>query len=367
MSERSRRWSGSALLIGLMLAGGVGEALAQGPGGMPPSPVRYAEAERHELRSEAILPGTVAARTSSLVASEVAGLVVGLGAREGDTVRRGQVIVRLRRQNLELRLAEARGELREAEARLDLAERSLKRFRGLADSGVVSQQQLDDAVSEAAAWQGRVEAIRAEIARLEDDLDRATIKAPFSGAVVAEHVDVGEWVGIGDPVVEMVSLDDLEVVSSVPEQYFAAIERGDRVRVTFEAVPYLELEGTVSAVVPRADAQARTFPVKVRIANPDLQLGVGMLARIAFPVGRPAEATIVPKDAVVGGRGEQAVFVIRDDDTVERLPVRGGTASGLWVAVEGAVEPGDRVVVRGNERLQPGQKVVGEREEYELP
>lgn len=334
---------------------------------MAPARVRYTEAERHELRGEAILPGTVEARTASLVASEVAGLVVELRAQEGDTVRRGQTVVRLRRKTLEFRLAESRADLKEAEARLELAERSLERSRGLAESGVISRQQLDDVESEAAAWQGRAEAVRAEIARLEDDLERATITAPFSGAVVAEHVDVGEWVGVGDPVVEMVSLDDLEVVSSVPEQYFAAIRRGDEVRVIFDALPYLELEGTVSAIVPRADAQARTFPVKVRIANPDLAIGVGMLARIAFPVGRPAEATIVPKDAVVGGRGERAVFVIRQADTVERVPVESGAASGLWVAVEGAVEPGDRVVVRGNERLQPGQKVSGTREEYELP
>lgn len=355
------------LVLGsILMGGGVVSAPAQPPG-MPPSPVKFAEAHRHELRSEAIFPGTVAARTASLVASEVGGLVVELVAREGDTVRRGQTIVRLRRQTLELRLAEARADLREAEARLDLAERSLERSRGLAESGVISQQHLDDASSEAAAWQGRTEAIRAEIGRLEDDLERAAIRAPFSGAIVAEHVDVGEWVGVGDAVMEMVSVNDLEVVCAVPERYFAAIERGDTVRVSFEALPHLELEGTVSAVVPRADPQARTFPVKVRIANPDLAVGVGMLARLAFPVGQSRPATIVPKDAVVGGRGEEAVFVIGDDDTVQRVPVESGTASGLWVAVEGAVEPGQRVVVRGNERLRPGQKVAPERQEYELP
>lgn len=368
MSESRIGSPGRCLLVWLLLSGGLAvAAAAQGPGNMPPAPVRYAEAQRHELRGEAILPGTVAAHTTSLVASEVEGLVVELRAREGDTVRRGQTIARLRRQNLELRLDEAQAQLKEAEARLDLAARSLERSRGLADSGVISQQQLDDAVSEAAAWEGRVEANKAEIARLEDDLSRTTITAPFDGAVVAEHVDVGEWVGVGDPVVEMVSLIDLEVVSAVPEQYFAAIQRGDTVRVTFEALPYLELEGTVSAIVPRADARARTFPVKARIQNPDLEVGVGMLARVAFPVGRPQPATIVPKDALVGRRGEEAVFVIGDDDTVQRVPVTTGAASGVWVAVESGVEPGQKVVVRGNERLRPGQKVSGEPLEYELP
>ena len=348
-------------------------ALALGPSAaleaqqMPTAPVRYAEALAHSVRSEVVLPGTVVARTSSVVASEVAGLVVELGAREGDAVRRGQLIAALRRQNLELQLAESQAELKEAQARLELARRSLERSQELFASGVVSRQQLDDAESEAEAWAGRVAASEAKIARLEDDLTRSRIPAPFNGVIVAEHVDIGEWLDVGGAVVEMVSLDDLEVVTALPERYFERLRLGTSARVTFEALPGFEVGGQVSSIVPRADAQARTFPVKVRIANPEGRIGVGMLARIAFAAGDEVPAVIVPKDAVVARPDGGILYVIDGDDTVRAVSVTTGAGTGAWVAVEGAVQPGDRVVVRGNERLFPGQKVHGEKEEYQLP
>jgi multidrug efflux pump subunit AcrA (membrane-fusion protein) len=299
------------LALALAVTAGAQSTLAQ----MPPAPVRFTEAREYQFRGEVTLPATVAARTSSLVASEVAGLVAELVVREGDTVRRGQAVVRLRRQNLELRLTASRAGLKEASARLELAERSLERSRELFESGVISQQQLDDAVSEADAWHGRVEQGQAETERLEDDLARSNIPAPFTGVVVAEHVGVGEWLDVGGAVVEMVSLTDIEVG--------------------------LEVAGRVSAVIPRADPQSRTFPVKARIENPGGQIGVGMLARVALGAGALGVVTIVPKDAVVDLGGGQQVFIIGDDNTVSALPVSTGRGLGEWVVIIGDCGRGD--------------------------
>jgi len=358
----SRQWIACVLISALAAA----PVLAQMPE-RPPSPVRFTEVRQQAMRGQVTLPGTVQARTSSVVASEVAGLVVELRAREGDTVRRGQSIARLRQQVLELRLAESRAELKESAARLELASRSLERSRELFDSGVISQQQLDDAVSESDAWQGRVDQSDAAIARLEDDLERSRVPAPFSGVVVEEFVDVGEWLDVGGPVVAMVSLDDLEIVTDVPEHMFSSIKKGAAVTVTLGALPGLSVEGEVGAVIPRADPQARTFPVKVRIGNPEGRIGVGMLARVTFEAGAERQALIVPKDAVTRQGPQQIVYVLGDDDTVRPVTVVTGGGMGLWIAVEGALSPGQRVVVRGNERLRPGQKVMGEPQEYDLP
>jgi RND family efflux transporter MFP subunit len=328
---------------------------------MPASPVRYVEARQQSVASDVILPGTVESRMASTVASEVAGLVIELSAREGDTVRRGQPVAKLRRENLELRLAESRADLKETAARLQLAQRSLDRSRELFDSGVVSQQQLDDAASEAEAWQGRMARIEAQIARLEDDLERSRIPAPYNGVVVAEHVAVGEWVDVGDAVVEMVATDELEIVTALPERYFRAVSVGMPVVVTFEALPGLRVEGRVSSIVPRADGQARSFPLKVLVANVEGRIAAGMLARLALAAGGERPATVVPKDAIVRGSGAPVVYVIGEDDTVQAVPVSTGAATGEWIAIEGEVAPGSRVVVRGNERLFPGQKVAPQR------
>jgi RND family efflux transporter MFP subunit len=333
----------------------------------PASPVRYTEAKEYPVRHMIELPGSVASRTESLVASEVEGLVVELAAREGRTVRKGQAIAKLRSDQLELRLEAAEAALREAEARLTQAESNLERSKDLFASEVLSQRQLDEATSEFHAWQGRTERLTAEIARIKLDIERSTVRAPFAGVVVAEHCEVGEWIDQGDPVIELISLYDLEVRVDVPERYFRNMNPGAEATVRFESLPGYELVGKVSAVVPRANPQARTFPLKVRIKNKDGKVGAGMLAKVSFPAGESYAATVVPKDAVLTRGSQRFVFLLNGDSTVSRVPVETGVGVGAWVEVRNELRPGEKVVTRGNERLQPGQRVQGEPLEYELP
>jgi RND family efflux transporter MFP subunit len=320
-----------------------------------------------EVRRSVRLTGTVESRGSSRVAAEVEGLVLRLAAREGDPVRRGDPLVELRRTNLELRLRQARGQLEEARARLDLAESNLERNSDLLRSGVISQREYDDAYSERAAWQGRIDTLEAEIDRVEVDLRRCVIRAPFDGVVVEELTDVGQWLDVGAPVADLVALDRLEVRVDVAEHYYPSLLAGTLASVSFESMPGVALEGELAAIVPRADPQARTFPVKVRVRNEDRRIGVGMLAQVSLPLGEPYRATLVPKDAVVSQGPRQIVYRINGDDTVEPVGVRVGRGIGAWIVVEGPLEAGARVVTRGNERLIPGQPVAGTPLEYDRP
>lgn len=313
------------------------------------------------------LTGSVESRRISVVASEVEGVVEQLVAREGDQVEKGQSLVKLRRTNLRLRLDAVRGQLQEAEARQRLANTSLERSRGLYKEKIISQQQLDDAESEFEAWGGRVAQLEAEVARLEDDLARTTVRAPFSGVVVRELVAEGEWLGAGGSVIELLDFRDLEVTVDVPESSFAGLSVGSRARVVIQSLGGVEVEGEVRAIVPRADARARSFPTKISITNTDGRIAVGMLARVHLPVGEATDAVIVPKDAVVTKGRSSAVFRIKDDDTVERVAVEIGSSVGVWVAVTGGVNEGDRLVTRGNERLFPGQTVKADIQDYPLP
>jgi RND family efflux transporter MFP subunit len=139
------------------------------------------------------------------------------------------------------------------------------------------------------------------------------------------------------------------------------------VSVRFDALPGLDVEGKVDAIIPRADPQARTFPVKVRISNDEGRIGVGMLAEVRLPAGESYQATVVPKDAVITQGQENFVYLLDGEDTVHRTVVESGEGLGAWIVVKGGIEPGQRVVIRGNERLQEGQTVAGERMEYQRP
>jgi RND family efflux transporter MFP subunit len=333
----------------------------------PASPVRYTEAKEYPVHLLIELPGSVESRTESLVASEVAGLVVELAAREGKTVRKGETIAKLRSDRLELQLEAAEAELREAEARLTQAGSNLERSKDLFNSEVLSRRQLDEAMSEYDAWRGRTERLQAMIARIKLDIERSAVRAPFAGVVVAERCEVGEWVDKGDPVVELISLYDLQVRVDIPERYFRNMNLGAAATVRFESLPGYELIGKVSAIVPRANAQSRTFPLKIRIKNKDGKVGAGMLAKVSFPAGESHSATVVPKDAVITRGAERYVYLIGGDSTVSRVSVETGVAMGSWVEIQSEVRPGAKVVTRGNERLQPGQRVQGEPIEYALP
>ena len=191
--------------------------------------------------------------------------------------------------------------------------------------------------------------------------------APFSGVVVSERCEVGEWVGRGDPVSELASLHDLEVRVEVPERYFAELEKGAEASVRFEALNGHEIVGKVEAIVPSANPQARTFPLKVRIKNAEGRIGAGMLARVALPAGESYRALVVPKDALVVRGRDRMVYRLKDDDTVEMVPVQVGAGAGSWVEIKTGLTAGQKVVTRGNERLMPGQAVIGEAGEHPLP
>ncbi|MEK7863669.1 MAG: efflux RND transporter periplasmic adaptor subunit, partial [Chloroflexota bacterium] len=340
--------------MALVLLSPARESLAQDPSGGPPaSPVRYTEAREAPVRRVIQLSGSVESRISSLVATEVQGLGEELAAREGDVVRLGQRLARLRTTSLELRLRASEAEHKEARSRHRQAERNLARMQELFDSKIASRSQYDDAQSEHDAWEGKVERLAAEIDRIRHDLERSTIVATFAGTVVAKRTDVGEWLAIGAPVLEMVSLHELEVRIEVPERHFSSLNPGATATVTFDALPGLSVSGRVSAIIPRADPQARTFPVKVRIGNRDGRIGVGMLAQVSLPAGESYRATVVPKDAVIRQGTEQVVFTINGSGAVDRAAVTTGAGLGEWIVVEGPVRPGQKVVTRGNERLQP--------------
>jgi RND family efflux transporter MFP subunit len=355
----------AAGMAAALLTGSAASALAEE---QAPAPVRYTLAREHEVRRGVVLPGTVRARTASVVASEVEGLVAQMLVREGDKVRPGQPLARLRTAPLDLRRRAAAAGLKEAEARYKLAERGLARARELFGSGTIAQQQLDEASYEVDAWQGRVDRLAAEIAQIDLDMERSAVPAPFGGVVVARRCDVGEWLEVGAPVAEMISLDDLEIEVDVPERYFSDLKTGEPAGIRFESLPGVEIEGRISAVVPRADPQSRSFPLKVRFGAGGARVGTGMLAQVSLPAGDSFRATLVPKDAVVPQGPRRIIYLLNGDDKVSLVPVSLGTGVGSWIVIEGGeVRPGQKVVTRGNERLQPGQAARGEPLEYPLP
>jgi RND family efflux transporter MFP subunit len=390
-------------------------------------PVNVARVTEADVSSGQRVVGTVNPLRASTIGSAVDGRVLELLVDRGDAVKEGQPLAKLRTLTLEIELAAAQAELElyrqqlaevkngsrvediaEAEANMQAAkvanqnaQDKLRRVQSLSASRAASVADLEDAQAEADATrfaltateallqrikQGpRQEAIAQAAARvelqiqrvrlLEDRITKFTIAAPFDGFVAEKFTEVGAWITIGDPIVQVVQLNEVEIQAAATAEYALRLQRGDAIRVEFPELPEQLLTGTVDRIVPVAETRTRTFPVFVRMTN-QMRSGdrpllmAGMLARVFLPSGRRQRMPLVPKDALVLNGTDRAVFVVDLDSpsstgvassprigTVRKVPVDLGIAVEGKIQVRGDVAANQLVVVVGNERLIAGSKV----------
>ena len=322
----------------------------------PPAPVVVSKVEEQKLQKPVKVVGAVEPSKRSLVASEIAGLVESFPVKEGDYVKKGDVLAEFETEPLLIRLREAKAAKSEALARFELARKNYARFKELRQKGVASEQQLQDMESERSAWSAQVAQLEAQIDRYEYDLSKSKIVAPFNGYVTREYTEIGQWIAEGGPVVELIDMDTVEIKVDVPERYISQIKLKDGVNLNFDALPNLEVEGQVTSIVPQAAQGARTFPVKVVVDNKNHVIKSGMVARVSFLIGEPSLVKLVPKDAIVENGNEKFLYVV-SNGTAEPMPVTTGMAYKNLIEVIGPVQTGQLVVIRGNERLRPGQPV----------
>jgi RND family efflux transporter MFP subunit len=338
---------GSALMI---------EAVSSHAQAPPPAPVVVSEVKQQTLQKPVTLVGAVEPLKRSTIASEIAGLVEDFPVEEGNVVKKGDLLAKLRTKSLEIDLREARAQKAEAEARYRLAKKNLERFQELYKKGVASLQQLQDTEAEKDAMLARVSQLEAQIDSHAYDLARSKIVAPFDGYVTAEHTEVGQWIEVGGPVVELIDIIRAEVDVDVPERYISQIRLGDIAVINFDALPKLSIEGEITSIVPQADRESRTFPIKIVVDNNDGLIKSGMVARVSFLIGEPSLVKLVPKDAIVEQNRSNFVYVVNDGAAVP-VQVNTGIAYKDLIQITGPVETGQLVVTRGNERLRPNQPV----------
>ena len=386
--------------------------------GRPPANVAIAAAVQQELSTGQSFVGTVMPLRTSNIGSAVDGRVVEFPLNEGDRVKKGDLIVQLLTGLIEIERAAAEAQLslataklsqlqvsqsdqikqaearaRNAKAQADYTAARLRRIDSLARQNTMTEDERQEAVAardqaasafqEASlAWEvaknsatalmdqaeAEVAAAQEEVNRVKDQIAKHSIRSPFDGYLITEHTEVGEWVTKGGLVAKVIELDQVDVQVFVPENYLPFLKIGEAVRVEVTALPDEAFNGQVAVIVPEADPRTRSFPVKVRLPNSfdgdRPMLRSGMFARVHLPVGRRGDATLVHKDAVVLGRGTPLIFVVDPDPSnpksgkVRPVQIALGTAQNNLIEVTGAIKPGEKVVVQGNERLFGGETVV---------
>lgn len=317
----------------------------------PPAKVQVATAESRNMAPVVEASGTVVSLNDSRIAAEVEGVLTWM-ADVGDAVDAGAVIARIDPRLMQVEVTRARATVARLEADLKYRERQLLRAEELAVNKNVSANLLDESIAQRDQAVHQLADARAQLDRAEGDLARTRIRAAFAGHVVARLASVGEYIGVGEDVVRLVDTNRKEIALPAPIALTNFIKPGLKVRVRSSRV---EREHEVRAVVPVGDAISRMVEVRLRASDSDWLVGAPV--QVSLPADLPRTAVAVPRDSLVERGGAAYLFRIKEDGTAEQVTADIESTVGLWVAIANGIEPGDQVVVRGAERLAPGQSV----------
>lgn len=319
--------------------------------GFPPARVEVAEAELREMAPVVEVPGTVVSLNDSRIASEVSGTLVWI-AEVGTAVDRGDVIARIEPTLHDVALRRAKANVARLEADHDFRERQLARSEELAESNNVSENLLDEARAQRDQALHLLTDARAQLERAEFDMSRTRIRALFAGHVTERLAAVGEYVDIGEDVIRLVDTRQIEIALPAPIALTGYIQPGLAIPVrNGEHVR----EHQVRTVVPVGDAVSRM--VEVRLLADQGDWLVGTPVQVSLPSDTPTTTVAIPRDALVERGGQAHFYRINGDGGAEQVAADIVATVGLWVGIGSGVEVGERVIVRGAERLAPGQPV----------
>ena len=345
----------AALVAGFGLGGGI-EADAQAPAPAaaeaPPVPVGIALASSAQFAPRLWVPASVVGHDDARIASEQDGRVVSV-AEIGAWVERGGTLARLDDSLLRLQERQNQTQIARIEAQLDYARSQERRLATLVERASIAGSQLDEARSQRGVLEQELASARVTLDETRHRLRNTTVHAPFDGTVVERFVQPGEYLTPGASVVRLVDTQTLEVRARAPVNLAARLAAGQRVALKHDDG---EVREPIRAVVPVGDESSRQFELRIDLA--EARWPIGSALQVGLPSADVREVVAVPRDALILRASETFVMRIGADDIAQRVPVQTGDTQGELVEVSGGIELGDRLVVRGGERLQPGQRVL---------
>ncbi len=318
---------------------------ASGPGGgagRPPG-VEVARVETMRLTDDAQAVGSLRSRQGVIVRPEVSGRITQLNFRDGDRVRKGQLLVQLDDQ---LPLAQ----VQQAQAELSIAQANHKRNQELVAQNFISQRSVDESAANLQVAQAKLSLAQATAARLR-------IVAPFDGITGIRTVNVGDYLKDGADIVNIEDIAAIFVDFRLPERFQTKVQRGQRAVVDIDALPGRRFTAVVQAIDPLVDANGRSVGIRGCIDNRALQLRPGMFARVTAVFGERENARVIPEEAIVPQGGRQTVIKLvdgPDGDTkiAQRVEVKIGIRRPGRVEITDGLQPGDMVVTAGQQRVQ---------------
>lgn len=382
----SARWS-RRRIIGLVLLLLVVAAIAwmvlrpsakqAGPGGRPggrppmaamanmPVPVRIATATQQDIDIFLRSLGTVTAYNTVTVRSRVSGELVDVAFQEGQQVKAGDLLAQVDPRAFQVALDQARGTQMQNLAQLENAKRDLQRYQALYKQDSIARQQVDTQAALVRQYEGAVKSDQANVDNAKLQLDYARITAPISGRLGLRQVDRGNLVSSSDTngLVVITQTQPISVVFTLPETQLPDVRAELAAGKTLAVDAYDRADtrriatGTLETLDNQIDVATGTLKLKARFDNTDDALFPNQFVNVRLHVLTRKNVTAIPTAAVQQGSAGAFVFLVQPDDTIAVRQVKLGAINSGMVAVNEGLQPGDRVVTEGTDRLRAGAKV----------
>ncbi|GLR10838.1 multidrug transporter subunit MdtA [Mixta theicola] len=340
----------------------------RGKGGrrnMPLAPVQAATAQTQSVPQYFSGLGTVTAANTVTVRSRVDGQLMAIHFQEGQQVEAGQLLAEIDPRPYQVALTQAQGQLARDKATLANAQRDLARYQKLANTNLVSQQELDTQRSLVSETQGTIKADEGSVASAELNLSYSRITAPIAGRVGLKQVDVGNYITSGDStgLVVLTQTHPIDVLFSLPENTIQAILQAQKagqplmVEAWNRSNDTLLTQGELLSLDNQIDATTGTIKLKARFSNEDDRLFPNQFVNARLKVDTLHDAVVIPVAALQMGSEGNFVWVVNSENKVSKKSVKPGLQDSEKVVISAGLDAGERVVTDGLDRLTEGAKV----------
>ena len=317
----------------------------------PEAIVEVAAVTEQSASSVVLLPGTLISTRDANIAAELSGRLTWV-AQVGERVEEGQPLAHIDDHLLQLQLRNDAAEIARLDADIQYNRRHIQRLQKLAVQNNMARSELDEVESRLAMLLQEQRIAEVGRDRTLYDLERAQVRAPFSGVVVSRELTAGEYSTPGAPLLRLVDTSSVEVSVNAPLRVASFNREGARVEVSTGDV---RRSAVIRGMVPVGDDRSRMMELRLTVEQD--QWMIGEAVTVELPDAAEVPAITVPRDALVLRDNDVFVYTLADDSTAVRVPVRTLAGNGSRIAVEGELAAGDAVIVRGAERLREGQSV----------
>ncbi|PAF47537.1 hypothetical protein BKH46_03675 [Helicobacter sp. 12S02634-8] len=317
-----------------------------------PISVNTAAIKSGTLQKQEVFIGAINFKEVANIASQTQGIVQKIYFHIGQKIKKGQKLLSIDDDLLQKDIQIKQAKITQAQYAIQRQEKELERYKNLLDTQSIPLQEYENLEYQLKSQQANMLALQAELEISQAELAKKIIYAPFDGIIVEQKVHIAEWVNVGEPICQILNNSDVEAIIDVPSSIARNIKLGQKVSLNINNKNY---QGIITALIPKADARSRTFPVHISVKNDGSFLD-GMAVEAMLDIDGESKGFIVPRDSIVYYLGYPTIFIAKNNQAfavrVETLSVQNSLA-----LVRGKISENQRVIYRGQDRLQNGSDI----------